>query len=69
MLNCFHDDRGYAVESWVSRKFNAKTGASVKENTLSFSLLCRLRSRKSSNDNYSYSLIVPQNTKPNLAKL
>ena len=44
-------------------------GASVKENTLPFSLLCRLRSRKSSNDNYSFSLIVSQNTKPNLAKL
>ena len=59
MLNCFHYDRGYAVESWVSRKFNAKMGASAKENILPFSLLCRLRRRKSSNDNYSYSLIVP----------
>ena len=34
MLNCFHYDRGYAVESWVSRKFNAKMGASVKEITV-----------------------------------
>ena len=57
------------MDSRVSRKFNAKMGASVKENIVSCSLLCRLRSRKSSNDNYSYSLIVPQNTKPNLAKL
>ena len=69
MLNCFHYDRGHAVESWVSRKFNAKMGASVKEDILPFPLLCRLRSRKSSNDNYSYRLIVPQNTKPNLVKL
>ena len=58
MLNCFHYDRGYAVECWVSRKFKAKMGVSVKENILPFSLLCRLRSRKSSNENYSYSLVI-----------
>ena len=69
MLNCFHHDRGHAVESWVSRKFNTKMGASVKENIVPFSLLSRLRSRKSSNDNYSYTHLAPQNTKPNLAKL
>ena len=34
MLNCFHYDRGYAVESWVSRKFNANMEASVKEITV-----------------------------------
>ena len=38
MLNCFHYDRGYAVESWVSSNFNAKMEASVKENILPFSL-------------------------------
>ena len=38
MLNCFHYDRGYAVDSRVSRKFNTKMGASVKENILPFSL-------------------------------
>ena len=38
MLNCFHYDRGYAVESWVSSKFNVKREASVKENILPFSL-------------------------------
>ena len=65
MLNCFHYDRGYAVESWVSRKFNAKMGASAKENILPFSLLCRLRSRKSSNDNYSYTLTPKYKAKPN----